>query len=157
MPTRAVLSPAQRIPFTAPPELSERDMVRYHTLTAEDLSVIAQRRRPHKQLGFSVQLCYLRYPGRPLHAEEHVPPTLLAFVATQLHLDPALMADDATDRATTRREHLLLLQQTFGSRPFDAHVYRELATWLLPTALSTDNGLALVTALIEELRSRRIG
>ncbi len=39
-------------------------MVRYYTLTAEDLSVIAQRRRPHNQLGFSVQLCYLRYPGR---------------------------------------------------------------------------------------------
>ena len=64
MPTRAVLSPAQRGPFTAAPELSERDMVRYYTLTAEDLSVIAQRRRPHNQLGFSVQLCYLRYPGR---------------------------------------------------------------------------------------------
>jgi Domain of unknown function (DUF4158) len=35
-------------------------------------------------------------------------------------------------------------------------VYREISAWLLPTALATDDGLTLVEALLEELRTRRI-
>jgi hypothetical protein len=35
-------------------------------------------------------------------------------------------------------------------------LYRELAAWLLPTALATDHGPTLVATLIEELRTRRI-
>jgi hypothetical protein len=35
-------------------------------------------------------------------------------------------------------------------------LYRELAAWLLPTALATDYGPTLVATLIEELRTRRI-
>ena len=41
---------------------------------------------------------------------------------------------------TTRREHLLELQRDFGFRSFSATIYRELAGWLLPIALSTDVG-----------------
>ena len=35
-------------------------------------------------------------------------------------------------------------------------LYRELAAWLLPTALVIDHGPTLVTTLHEELRARRI-
>ena len=35
-------------------------------------------------------------------------------------------------------------------------MYRDLAAWLLPTALATDHGPTLVATLIEELRARRI-
>ena len=41
-------------------------------------------------------------------------------------------------------------------RPLTRVLYRELATWLLPTALATDHGPTLVTTLLEELRARRI-
>ena len=37
-----------------------------------------------------------------------------------------------------------------------AGLYRELAAWLLPTALATDHGPTLVATLLEELRARRI-
>ena len=37
-----------------------------------------------------------------------------------------------------------------------AGLYRELAAWLLPTALATDQGPTLVATLLEELRARRI-
>ncbi|MDP9317432.1 MAG: Tn3 family transposase [Chloroflexota bacterium] len=157
MPTRELLAPSQRAQFTEiPAAMTERDMARYYTLTPEDRQVIALRRRPHNQLGFAVQLCYLRFPGRSLQAGEPVPSPVLAYIAAQLDLDPAVMQDYARDRDTTRREHLIEIQQTFGFRSFDARVYRELASWLLPTALSTDNGVALVTALVEEMRARRI-
>ena len=157
MPTREVLAPSQRAQFTELPDtLSERDLARHYTLSPEDLAVIAQRRRPHNRLGFAVQLAYLRFPGRPLRAGEQVPEAVVAYLAAQLDLDPAVLEEYARERDTTRREHLLEIQRTFGFRPFSAQTYRELATWLLPTALSTDSGMALVTALVEEMRVRKI-
>ncbi len=41
-------------------------------------------------------------------------------------------------------------------RSFTIRAYKELAVWLFPQALATDSGLALVRALIEEMRSRMI-
>jgi hypothetical protein len=58
-------------------------------------------------------------------------------------------------RETTRREHLLELQRDFGFRSCSATIYRELAGWLLPIALSTDVGPVLVGAVIDELRQRK--
>ena len=156
MPTRELLSPAQRVQFTTLAPLSARDLARYYTLSAEDLAAINRRRRPHNRLGFAVQLAYLRFPGRPLQAEEPVPPAVVAKLAGQVGVDPAVLDEYARERAETRREHLQELQRTFGFRPFDARAYRELAAWLLPTALGTDAGVVLVAALLEELRARRI-
>lgn len=59
-------------------------------------------------------------------------------------------------REPTRSEHLREIEKAFGFRPFNAFTYREMAKWLLPTALSIDKGIGLVTALIEEMRIRRI-
>jgi TnpA family transposase len=156
VPTRELLSPAQRGQFTTLPALSERDLARYYTLAAEDLAAINRRRRPHNRLGFAVQLAYLRFPGRPLQPDEPAPPAVVAKLAGQLGVDPAALGEYARERDETRREHLLELQQTFGFRPFDARVYRELAAWLLPTALGTDAGVVLVAALLDEMRARRI-
>src|SRR3712207_4089591 len=123
MPTRELLAPSQRAQFTEiPAAMTDRDMARSYTLTLEERQVIDQRRRPQNRLGFAVQLCYLHFPGRPLQAGETVPAPVLAYIAAQLDLDPAVLQDYARDRDTTRREHLLELQQTFGFRPFDAHV-----------------------------------
>jgi Domain of unknown function (DUF4158) len=156
MPTRELLSPAQRVQFTAFPALSERDLTRHYTLSADDLAAINRHRRPHNRLGFAVQLASLRFPGRPLQAEEPVPPAVVAKLAGQVGVDPAAFEEYARERDPTRREHLQELQQTFGFRPFDARVYRELAAWLLPTALGTDAGVVLVAALLEEMRVRQI-
>lgn len=157
MPTRELLSPAQRAQFTTLPDpMSERDLARHYTFTTEDLAVIQQRRGDHNRLGFGVQLAYLRFPGRPLGPGEQVPTAILAYLAAQLAVDPAVMAHYARDRDATRREHLLEIQAVFQFRPFTPWVYRELARWLQPIALRTDAGVALVAALIDEMRARKI-
>jgi hypothetical protein len=43
-----------------------------------------------------------------------------------------------------------------GLKQFDQIVHREIAKWLLPTALQTTQGLVLAQAVVEELRRRRI-
>jgi hypothetical protein len=58
-----------------------------------------------------------------------------------------------------RSRRLVLLRlfcKAYGFRQFTPRDYRELSTWLMPLALSTDAGPALVGALIEEMRERKI-
>lgn len=157
MPQRELLSPAQRVQFTEiPPDMSERDMARYYTLTEDDLKVINRHRGAHNRLGFAVQLCYCRFPGRTLNPGEEVPGRVLDYVAAQLKVSPDVMQEYARDRDPTRREHQLELQKAIGFRPFTAREYRDLSTWLLPMAMGTDKATALVAALVGELRARKI-
>lgn len=156
MPTREVLSPAQRASLlTIPADFSERELARYYTLTEEDLAVIQRRRRPENKLGFAIQLGHLRFPGWPWDPALPLPATIVAYIAQQLDLDPAHLQAYAM-RDPTRREHLAEIGRVFGFRPFSLGRYRELARWLLPTALATDVGAVLVGALIDELRLRQI-
>ena len=68
-------------------------------------------------------------------------------------VDPAAFAAYLHGRDTTRREHLLELQRDFGFRAFSATIYRELAGWLLPIALSTDVGPVLWSTSYANARS----
>jgi hypothetical protein len=95
----------------------------------------------------------VRKSQRPLSL--HYPNPPLRFVAEQLGLDAAHFGDYA-ERDQTRREHVLEIETALGLRPLTGALYRELAAWLLATALATDHGPTLVTTLLEELRARRI-
>jgi hypothetical protein len=157
MPTRDLLAPTQRAQFTAIPiQFTEREFIRYYTLSDADLAVIRRHRRPQNRLGFAVQLCYLRYPGRALSADEVVPVPLLAFIAAQLGCDPVVFGDYGRARDTTRREHLTEIRTVFGYHPFDRTIYRALSQWLQPVVQATDNGVAIITALVDELRARQV-
>ncbi|MGI9060491.1 MAG: Tn3 family transposase [Ktedonobacteraceae bacterium] len=157
MPRRELLSPAQRTEMLSlPSDMSEQMLARYYTLSSEDLTLIRQRRRPYNRLGFAVQLAYHRFPGRTWTASEEVSPQVLAYMATQLDINPMSILQYARDREATRFEHLAELQQAYGFRSFTIRAYKELAVWLFPQALATGSGLALVRALIEEMRSRMI-
>jgi hypothetical protein len=100
--------------------------------------------------------CYLRYPGRALSADEVVPVPLLAFIAAQLGCDPVVFGDYGRARDTTRREHLTEIRTVFGYHPFDRTIYRALSQWLQPVVQATDNGVAIITALVDELRARQV-
>lgn len=152
MPTHELLSEAQRVRFGAIPDMAARELARHHTLSEADLTAVSIRRGAANRLGFAVQLCLLRYPGRPLRSGELVPRNVIEFVTSQIGADPDAFYDYATERDTTRREHVAEISRTFGFRPFDAQAYRELSWWLLPIAEGTDSGEALVSALLEEMR-----
>src|SRR5262245_21769534 len=157
MPTRELLAPSQRVQFTELPlSIDDRTLTHFYTLSDQDLLLIRRHRRPSTQLGFAVQLGYGRYPGRVLHVGEDAHPQILAMLAGQLGVDPAAFTDYLRGRDTTRREHVLELQRDFGFRSFTATIYRELAVWQLPIALTTDVATVLVAALIDEMRERKV-
>jgi hypothetical protein len=116
---------------------------RHYMLSSEDLALINCRRGDPNRLGFALMLCCLRFPGRILQQGEQLPAALCAFVAEQLGLDAAHFGDYA-ERDQTRREQVLEVETTLGLRPLTRVLYRELATWLLPTALATDHGPTLM-------------
>jgi len=151
-----LLSPTQRTKLLQIPDnFSEREITRYYSLSAEDLAVIEQHRRPQNRLGFAVQLAYLRFPGRPWDPQEQVPPAIHTYLAKQIGEAPDVLADYAS-RDPTRREHLSEIQRVFQFHPFTMQTYRGLSRWLMPIALSTDQGIVLMEALIEELRARHV-
>jgi TnpA family transposase len=154
MPHQELLTNSSRLSYEAPAS-DERGMVRHYSLSPEDLALINRRRGDANRLGFALVLCYLRFPGRILQQGERPPAELCGFVAEQLGIDPVHFGDYA-ERDQTRREHALEIQSALGLRPLTSAMYRDLAAWLLPTALATDHGPTLVTTLIEELRARRI-
>jgi hypothetical protein len=154
MPRRRALTDAQLENLLALPVI-EADLIRHWTLAAADLAAIERRRGGHNQLGYALQLCAFRYPGRLLRPGEAIPETALHFVANQLRVSAGALAAYAA-RPQTRREQLDGLREGFGFQMY-AHCHgREMLAWLLPVALATTNALTVAATLTDELRRRKI-
>jgi hypothetical protein len=154
MPRRHVITDAQFDRLLALPT-GEADLIRHYTLSPSDLAVIAGRRRPHNRLGFALQLCALRYPGRLIRPGEMVPMEIVRFLGEQLDIDPAAISDYAT-RAQTRYDQLDTLREVFGFRGFTQPDHRALSQWLLPIAMTTVSAVSVAEALMVELRRQGI-
>ena len=154
MPRRRVLTDAQVESLLALP-IDEPLLVRHWTLDEADLAAIERRRGEHNQLGFALQLCAFRYPGRLLRPGDTIPEPALNFVAEQLRVSSDALVSYAA-RPQTRREQLDALRDEFDFRMYAPGHGRELLGWLLPIALATNNASAVAAALTDELRRRRI-
>lgn len=154
MPRRTILSTAQRASFeilsTEPSELAK-----HYTLSPEDLVLIRKRRRSMNRLGFAVQLCLIRYPGRTLRSRENPPQLFIEFIAEQIGCEACNFSEYAS-RDQTRREHVAFLIAEFKLSTFtDAH-FLEISQWLVPVAFENPKSIFLVEAVLNELRHRRI-
>ena len=154
MPRRRVLTDGQLEALLALPT-ADPLLARHYTLSRADLELIGRRRYDRNQLGYALQLCTLRYPGRLLRVGETVPPEILRFVGEQLDLDPMVLTGYSA-RFQTRYEHSSALQEKFGFRPFEGLARREIQKWLLPVALAMTSGANVAAALLEELRRRQV-
>ena len=61
----------------------EDSLIRHYSLTAAHRLEIDLRRRDHNKLGFAVQLCVMRHPGRVLAAGEIPPRAMLNMSPTR--------------------------------------------------------------------------
>ena len=154
MPRRRALTRAQLENLLALPA-EQTTLVRHWTLDDADLAAIGRRRRDHNRLGFALQLCTFRYPGRPLRPGEAIPSPALHFVAEQIGAALEAIAAYGT-RAQTRYEHLDELRDAFGFADVTPARQRELGAWLLPVALATTSAAAVASALLDETRRRRL-
>lgn len=151
---RELLTAAQRAELLALPtdrlEIRERS-----SLTPADFDLINRHRTEANRLGFAIQLCLLRYPGRAWLPAEQLPSEMLRFIAGQIGAGPTALADYA-QRDETRREHQQELLTAFGWKTIDRLTYRVLARWLVEIAWGVDQSVSLLRELLGELRRRRI-
>ena len=153
MPRRRVLTETQLETLFALPT-TEADLALHWTLSPADHAAIQGRRGDHNRLGFTLQLCALRYPGRLLRPGETIPPSALHHLADQLGADPDALAAYAA-RFQTRYEQLDDLRRLFGFTTLERPQRRELLDWLLPVALATTRTPAIAAALMDEIRRRQ--
>lgn len=158
MPRRRALTEAQLETLFAIPT-TEADLIRHWTLDEADLAAVDRRRGAANQLGYALQLCAFRYPGRLLRPGEAIPEAALRFVADQLRIGAAALAAALAAyaaRPQTRREQLDGLREAFGFRMFAPGHGRDLLAWMLPVALATTSASGIAVTLMDELRRRWI-
>ena len=83
MPRRTILTDRQRSALFDLP-VDEPSLRKHYTLADDDLQHIGQRRRGENRLGFALQLCALRHPGRALQPGELIPSAVVEFIGAQL-------------------------------------------------------------------------
>ena len=111
-------------------------------------------RRPRNKLGFALQLCVLRHPGRLLAPGEFVPPAVVDFIGRQLDLAGDELADYAV-RSETRHDHLAELRRLYGFRSLSGGAARELGDRLREEAEQAQSNEDLVRRFVEACRGTR--
>ena len=125
MPRRSILTAAEYDSLVAIPDARD-ELIRLYTFSDADLVLVSQRRGPANRLGFAVQPRYLRFSGAVLGADAAPFVPLLRMVAAQIKVPPDAWGR-YSERAETRREHLLELQAHLGLQSFTTAQHYRLA------------------------------
>jgi len=150
MPRRSILTARQRAALIDLPQ-DEASILHHYTLSDHDIEVIRTRRHARNRLGFALQLCAFRYPGRLLVSGEVIPEAISRFIAAQLGEEMDELSRYA-ETDVTRRRHLVDLRQFYGFRMFSGHRARELKAWLSGEAEVATSNHDLARRFIEECR-----
>lgn len=86
MPRRSILTERQRASLLDLPT-DEAMILHHYTLADDDIEHIRTRRHARNRLGFALQLCAFRYPGRLLVPGEVIPLEVSRFIAAQIGED----------------------------------------------------------------------
>jgi TnpA family transposase len=154
MPARVPMTTAQRDALLALPDAEEL-LVRHHSLDERDLAAVNAARTPETRLGYALQLCCLRYPGRHLRRGEVLPGPMLSHIAEQLNVEADVITGFAR-RLNTRYDQLAAIKARFGHVDLSKPVRASLRPWLEERALGLTDGRALLGLLLDELRARKI-
>lgn len=137
--------------------LSPRELIAARVvLTPADQVQIALCRGAHNRLGVAYQIAFVRLPGRfPNQQPLELLPDVLAFVASELALDPTVMEAYAQRQATVSA-HQEQLRLHLGFRAFGPVERETLSHFLREEALHLDHLAALVAQAETFLRDHQV-
>jgi TnpA family transposase len=147
---RTILTERQRSALFDLP-IDELSLLRHYTLADDDLDHINARRRAENRIGFALQLCALRYPGRLLSSHEVIPEQAIRFIGAQLGLTGDEILPYAA-RRQTRQQHLQELRKIYGYKMFSGRGARDLKGWLERKAETARSNEDLARRFVEECR-----
>ena len=151
---RRILTKGQRRALFDLPD-DEGDARHWYVLDEADLALVRRRRKPENRLGFALQLCALRFPGRLLRPGEVIPFAMLRVIAEQIGTAWEVI-EGYGQRANTRYEHSSALQAKLGYRPFAGAVRQDTLRWLGSAAVHAADGADLAEGLVARLREARV-
>jgi hypothetical protein len=151
MPARIPMTERQRAELLALPG-TEHEVVRHYSLDDTDLALIARARTPATRLGYALQLCCLRFPGRYLRRGEVLPAVMLDYIAEQVDVDAEAIAEFAR-RGPTRYEQLATIKRNHGFHDLSHPLRAELGAWLDDEAVALTDGQALLERLADRMPS----
>lgn len=154
MARRSLLNDADRKRFFEAPD-DDAGLTRLYSLSDDDRDLVFSKRGARNQLGMAVQISLLRYPGFGLRLESEAPAPLIQFLARQIGA-PWQVFQDYARRDTTRREHFREAVEHLGLRSCAGADRRDLLDHATSEAMSSDKGSAIIPALLQQLRDRRI-
>jgi hypothetical protein len=138
-----------------PSELSHDDLIRFFTPDEADLRATRKLRGDTNRLGFTLQLCALRFLGFSPDDLLKPPKDVLAYLAKQLDV-PAAAFKSYSSRIQTRTEHFLLAQTQLGFRKASPLDLMSLEAWLLERALEHDKPSPLFAFAADKLLKDKI-
>ena len=130
-------------------------LAKFYTVMPEYRPLIEARRGDANRLGFALHLALLQYPGFGLRHDEAVPDFLVRYIADQLGLRSGAMADYAR-RAQTRLEHAWEAMGSLSLRGFEPGDVGRALDVATEAASGTERGMAIATAIVDNLRAGRI-
>src|SRR2546421_12241544 len=113
-----------------PTDISSEDIITFFTLTPADKEQIPITSSTSDRLGFTLQLCTLRYLGFCPDKLTPLPAEVLEYLAKQLAVEPNSLSDYG-ERAHTRTDHLQAIQEYLGFRKATQADFTSLTAWLL--------------------------
>jgi len=154
MARRRLLQP-DRWPVLLNLPADEDRLIRNYTMSGDDLDRALRKRGHHNQLGFAVQLCLMRHTGCLLAQNDAAPAEVVSFIAGQLGVSSAVLADYGR-RDNTRREHSAELQELLGLRMMTRADQRAALVASIDAAAATDKGETIAAATVAAFRSRNV-
>ena len=151
---RTILTKRQRADlFDLPTD--ESSLLQHYTLADDDIEHIHERRRPENRIGFALQLCALRYPGRILLQGEIIPEKMLHFIGAQLGISGEALLSYAA-RRQTRQQHLEVFRNIYGYKMFSGRGARDMKVWLANEAEVARSNEDLAWRFVKRCRGAQI-
>jgi hypothetical protein len=150
MPRRSILTERQRVSLLDLPT-DEVTIIHHYTLADDDIEHIRTRRHARNRLGFALQLCAFRYPGRLLVPGEVIPLEVSRFIAAQIGEEVEDLCQYA-ETDVTRRRHLIDLRMIYGFKMFSGRGARNLKSWLEDEAETAKSNEDIARRFVEECR-----
>lgn len=138
-----------------PPRIELEDLRRSFALSDLDRELVFEQRGAASRLGLAAQLCALRFVGFIPEDLAVVPRPALQFLCDQMLCEPHELLDYGA-REQTRSDHLGLIRDHLGFRPWDEAAAADLEAWLVDRALEHERPSVLMALTGEHLRARRI-